>query len=278
MLKLLRADVYQFLKSKIFWAELGVSAIMALFILCTNYSAENQASADALRLEEIFFIFYQIIGVIIAAAIALIVGTQYSDGTIRNKIVVGHKRSNIYFSTLFVCMASSLFIVLIHFLLTYSVGYFLFGNFTVPIGRIIVSVLYITLAIMAITAIFTACAMNISNKAFSAVSALLLILLIAYLSGQLIGILNEPEMTYNSVTISANGGVQLGEMIKNPAYVSGTRRTAVEFLTDLLPISQIIQICNGDFTHCDRWPLFSTALFAFVNILGFLKFRKKDIK
>lgn len=278
MLKLLRADIYQFLKNKIFWAELGISAIMALFILYTNYSRENQASADALQLEEIFFIFYQMIGVIIAAAIALIVGTQYSDGTIRNKIVVGHKRSDIYFSTLLVCMASSILIILIHFLLTYSVGYFLYGDFGVPISRIIVSALYITLAIMAITAIFTACAMNISNKAFSAVVSLLLILLIAYLSGQLISILDEPEMTYDSVTISADGGVQLGNMIKNPAYVSGTKRTLIEILSDLLPISQIIQICDGDFSRCDRWPLLSSALIVFVTALGFLKFRKKDIK
>lgn len=73
-------------------------------------------------------------------------------------------------------------------------------------------------------------------------------------------------------------GIELGEMIKNPAYVSGTKRKAIEILTDLSPVGQIIQICDEDFTRSDRWPFFSAALFTVVSLLGFLRFKKHDIK
>ncbi len=277
MRKLLYADIYQFLKNKIFWAEMTISAALAVFVLIANYSKEVQATADAIRLEEIFFIFYQMVTVLIAAGISLVVGTQYSDGTIRNKIVVGHTRGNIYFSTLTVCLLSSLAVIVIHTVFSYSIGCILFGKFGVPISQILVSLLYIVLNIMVLTAIFTACTMNIHNKAVSAVIAMLLALLLMYLAGSFIGILSEPEMTYENYVISMDG-IELGEMIKNPAYVSGTRRKVIEFLTDLSPVGQIIQICDDDFTRSDRWPFFSAALFAVVSLLGFLRFKKHDIK
>lgn len=278
MRKLFRADLYQFLKNKILWAELAICAVLSLFIIFTNYSSENQAGANALKLEDIFFTFYQMVAVIIAAGISLIVGTQYSDGTIRNKLVVGHKRSDIYFSTLAVCVISSFAVMVIHAVLSCAAGFFLFGKFTVPLSQIIVSLIYVMLDVMVLTAIFAAAAMNISNKAFACVAAMLSVLLITYLSGVFVNILTEPEMTYSGVTISIDGGVQLGDMIKNPAYVSGTRRTAVEFLADMFPIGQIIQICDGDFARSDRWPIISGVLFIVISSLGFWKFNKQDIK
>lgn len=55
--------------------------LVLLDLMLPGLSGEEvQSTSDAIHLEEIFFTFYQMATVLIAAGISLIVGTQYSDG------------------------------------------------------------------------------------------------------------------------------------------------------------------------------------------------------
>ena len=44
--------------------------------------------------------YINIIGLFMAMFTSLFIGTEYDYGTIRNKIIVGHSRTSIYFSNL----------------------------------------------------------------------------------------------------------------------------------------------------------------------------------
>ena len=46
-------------------------------------------------LDHFYFAGMPFIGIFIAAFIGLLLGTEYSDGTMRNKLIVGHTRTNV---------------------------------------------------------------------------------------------------------------------------------------------------------------------------------------
>ena len=279
MLKQIYANLNHLFKNKIFYTEIILTAILSAFIVFANYSPEIQATEKRLYLDDVFFTMYQLMGFILAAGISLIVGTEYSDGTIRNKLIVGVTRIQVYFSHLIAsAFVPSCLVLIVHGIVTYGLGYFLFGNFQMPVTEVIIALLCALMASIVFSALFVAIALNCSNKAITAVASLLLILGLTFLSASLGNALAEPEMSYDGITISLEGGVQLGDLIQNPAYVTGIERTIYEVVYDLFPTGQLIQVYENDFSRYARWPVFSGALLALITVAGFLTFRKRDIK
>ena len=128
-----------------------------------------------------------------------------------------------------------------------------------------------------LSALFVAISMNSSNKAVSAVVSLLIVLGLTPLTSPIGNALSETEMTYDSVTYTMDS-IQFGNEIPNPAYISGVQRTMYEFVYDLLPTGQLMQMYTLDFDRCIRWPVFSVVFFILITAVGYFMFRKKDIK
>lgn len=277
MRKLLSANINALLKSKIFYLEIIFCALFSAWIVFVNYSPKIQATQDCLYLDDVFFTMYQILSIVLAVVISLTIGTEYSDGTIRNKLVVGHTRFDIYFSMLLTNLFSTVLALVIHGVVTYAVGSILLGAFQMKPSTFIMALLCAILSIFVFTSLFVAIGMNCSSKAVTAVASILVVLLIIYISSLVGNKLLESEMTYDGIVVSADG-VQFGDLIENPAYVSGMARSVCECLYDLLPSGQIMQIAFMDFTRCSRWPVFSILLFIAIVLVGFSMFRKKDIK
>lgn len=277
MRKLLAANNRHLLKNKLFWMELIFCAIFSTWIIFANYSPKIQASEDALYLEHSFFNMYQILGIVFAAAISLIVGTEYSDGTIRNKLVSGHTRAEIYFSILLTNILASVAVIIIHGIISYGIGYFLFGTFHIPAAQVMIALICAAFANLVFTTLFVTIALNCSTKSVTAVISLLSSLAIAFAASFAGNRLLEPEMTYDGVIITQNG-IQYGDMIQNPNYVTGFMRNVYEFIYNLLPSGQIMQIYSLEFTHWKHWLVLSVLLFTIITLIGYKLFAKKDIK
>ena len=107
MSRLLVSTFIRMLKKVIFW----------FFVLCMFaygvYTALNIASEARIEfvLDRCLFECLPLMGLISAIFTSLFIGSEYSDGTIRNKIIVGHSRIRIYLANLIVCAIAS---VLIH--------------------------------------------------------------------------------------------------------------------------------------------------------------------
>lgn len=278
MRKLLNSESRHIFKSKLFWLETLFFVGFSAFIMLVNYSPEIQASEHPVLLDNVFFNMCQIMSLAFAVFVSLTAGTEYSDGVIRNKLVVGHTRKDIYFSILLTHLCTSALMMLIHAVVSCLIGYVLLGGFQMEISRLAYILLCALLANLVFTTLFIGISLNCSSKAVSVSSTMVTCLAIVYVAGFVRKKLMEPEMTYDGIIISADGGMQLGERINNPAYVSGTIRKVYEFFYDLIPTGQLIQIQEGEFDHCAYWPVFSVALFIVITAICYLRFRRKDIK
>lgn len=89
------------------------------------YSASNIASeaCEEVVLDGCLFEGLPLMGLVSAIFTSLFIGSEYSDGTIRNKLVVGHSRMRIYLANLIVCSIASILISL-----AYTAGVFVIGN------------------------------------------------------------------------------------------------------------------------------------------------------
>ena len=276
MRNLLSASFSRLWKSNVFWAELVLTALLSAFIVIVNYSPEIQATESRLYLEDVFFIMYQILGFVLAAGISLIIGAEYSDGTIRNKLIIGKTRAQIYFANFIASAVSSCLVLAVHGVITFGAGYFLWGNFILDAEQVSAALLSALLISFVFSALFVSIAMNSSNKAVTAVVSLLLALGLTYLAGYIGTALMEPKMTYDSITYTADS-ILFGNEIPNPSYISGIQRTLYEMIYDLLPTGQLLQIYNFDFSRCTRWPVFSVVLFMLTTAVGYSMFRRKNI-
>ena len=109
MSKLLRADFFRLFNSKIFWLGVLFMAGLAGFMAFTRWS-DMQAfpeyyrsrSSDAFILNGGMYV-----GIVIAVFTGIFIGSDYSDGTIRNKHIIGHSRMKIYLSNLIICFFAS---------------------------------------------------------------------------------------------------------------------------------------------------------------------------
>lgn len=275
MTKLLSASFRRLMKAKIFWLGIAFTAVFSLFLCYANYLPTK--GADQLSIDEVFFTFYSCLCLVCATVITLFIGTEYSDGTVRNKLVIGHRRISIYFSNLIVCIAASVVIIAVHSILTLSVGHFIFDEMQIEMKDFIYAVFCILLIAAVYSAMCVMISMNCHNKAVSAVAAILLMLALSYLASMVSNQLLEQPMTYSSIVMTEDT-IQYGDLVENPAYVDGVTRKVLEFIYNLLPTGQIQQIYNCDFENSSSWPIVSLGLFALLSSVGAAIFKRKDLK
>ena len=278
MRKLLSAGFMRLWKSRVFWLVLlGAVAIPAIMVYAEYQSFQRLPTLLALP-EEAMFNVIPIMVFICPVLISMFLGTEYSDGTIRNKLVCGHRRMDIYLSGLVVCSAASVVMLLV----VYAVSFFLTLTFSTEIQMPAWQILYIIFCSVMVTAAFSAICvlvvMNIQKKATGVVVSLVLMILMTFGSSYIDSQLREPETNYGAMVMHENGQVEfLGEE-PNPLYISGTQRVVLELALDAIPVGQAMQINNQDFSGFEYWPLLSLGITAVTSAAGVLIFKKKDIK
>ena len=104
MAKLLRANLSRLWKSRIFYVGLIFMLLLNVFLVLDGWNSGRQGYPEPL--EDMLFQNCIIIGFVCAVVVGMFLGTEYSDGTIRNKIAVGHTRASIYLANLIVCAAA----------------------------------------------------------------------------------------------------------------------------------------------------------------------------
>ena len=288
MYKLLNASFSRLRKNKIFLGLVILTIIIAAFMLISEY-------LDKVKYSSVFGIssnttdilltnFINIIGFFIAIFTSLFVGAEYSDGTIRNKIVAGHSRKNIYLSNLIVSIVVGLILEFIYLIIISIVAIPLLGSIQMTFSQLAVILLDIIMIIIVYSSIFNFIALICSNITISTVSSLLLILIMFVIDMLLSPTANSTEYIQKNIVMDEQGNITY-EIVKNEDYSGKIIQTTCKTIINFNPVSQAIEISGNkiemneeDFNNLKRYPLYSLGLIIIITAIGIYLFNIKELK
>lgn len=261
-------------KNKLFYTALCVILVYCVCIYVSQFRNMQKYGLEY-TLDPLFSNFLILIGIVTGVFVSLFIGTEYSDGTIRNKVVVGHARTTMYLSDLIVCILAGMSMVLLGYGVGICLGMPLFGTFHTPPAQTLFYLLMGMMAGMTYVSVFYMITMLSSSKANSAVICLLVGFAALFLAVYVLSALAQPEKIEQLVM---KNGQQVVETVKNPAYLAGMKREIYQFVLDVLPSGQCLQVFNGEVAHPIRMILASVLTSAAAGCLGIRLFGKKDLK
>lgn len=281
MSKLLSANFARMKKSKVFWVCLLFMIGLGIFMVAGSYISAKEYGGDAF-IENTLLTYTTIIGMVIAVFCSLFVGTEYNDGTIRNKLIVGHTRVNVYLANLITCCTASVIFTLGYIAVHLALGLPLLGGFTIGLDTVALNVLTSLATGIAMASIFTTIAMLNQNRAVVAVVCLVGFLVMLFAASYIQAKLSQPEMweAYSYTEEDDMGNTTIIEVPAepNPMYPRGISRDIYEFLNDFIPTCQEFQYLGYGAYNLWQFALYSGIITLFCGALGIVLFKRKNLK
>lgn len=277
MSNLLRANFFRLWKDRMFrlclFADILCSGVVTFLQgrdavnLRDNYDMETS-------LDELYFVVILVLGLFIGVLVCMYLNTEYSEGTIRNKLTVGHTREDVYLSNVLTMSAAALFIQL-GWMAAACAAIPLVGGWTGGMGRFLLLILLVTGTNLAMAAIFTFIGMIDSGR-----SAIVLTVIVWFTmlfgASYVYSVLSEPEeIAYMTMVVDGVPEIISGE---NPHYVGGLPRAFYELVMDFLPVGQVARIQNQDMGDPVRMLLCSVFITVAATLGGMGLFKRKDLK
>ena len=276
MRKLLRANFARMWKGRLVWIGVVAYAVIGALVAIDNH--KWMAQGEAVYAETLISGFALMTAFAVPVFCALFVGTEYADGTMRNKLIVGCSRGAIYISNFACCCAASLVFAAAYLIPCALLGWLLLSGFNAGILAIAGMLFNGALALVALNAIFCCVAMLIRSRSVSAVVALLALFGMLMVSASVQNSLRAPEF-YDDFVLTANGTVERVDQVPNPGYLRGAKREIYQFVSDFLPTGQALQVANLEQTK-PSWQLnlYALAIVAGCTAAGMAAYHRKDIQ
>lgn len=308
MLNLLTAELHRVRRDPICWLLLAASALCGIFF-CFECVGPNYYHFD-----DIFIVpFY----VVPAIFISLSIGREYSDGTIRNKIIVGKSKSLIFLSKLLFGLGVSLSLTAAFLIPCICMMYTPILS-AMPATVLVRLGLGFTLLNITWAVLFTVVSSLISAKGVGGIVNLALVFAIIICSESLHhALINEREylppdedaytlpMTPEEIEQIENDPVGFEEFVmcfedvdgtvsywkadssklkQNPAYIKPPLRGIVSIANTALPYTRCKDYIRclspdpDDLQRIERFPLYDALSILAFACFGFVLFRKKEIR
>ena len=276
MRKLLRANFSRLRHDRTFWL---LSVLMVFFgASMAVVNAVNIRREGSVWVMDFSLLTYVTLAPILNSVwVALFVGNDYSSGTLRNKLVAGHRRGSIYLANLLTCCCAGIILCLAFLIPQSGLGLLFGGQIQSTAAKLL---LYggLSLALMLVfTALFTLIAMLCQNKAHTVAGCILLAFVLLFLGVYITSALNEPEYLAG-YSFTENGVTVEEPETKNPNYISGTKRQVYEFMQDFTPGGQVLQISDMDAEKPAMLALYDGIILLAATGFGMVFFRRKDLK
>ena len=277
MRKLITANFHRFSKDRISWCVVGIIVILSLVNVFNSAGSFEAMAARgyAISLDDYYFNQAPLIGTFLALLISMFLGTEFSEGTIRNKLCIGHKRNEIFLSNFISCALATIALTAV-WLLTSALLFGLIGPLEMGVSEFIGCIFVAVGFAVSFAALYTVIGSLSSNKAMTIIYTFAVFIILAMAASALYDRLCEPEMNEGMILV----GTQLVEMepTPNPLYLSGAIRTVCEVALNLLPTGQALLLSEVAIEYPVR-AIALSAVFTIVTLLvGSMLFRRKDIK
>lgn len=289
MSKLLAAEQSRLLKSLIYKICLAFSiGLAALCVILRWYDAlkhadiyaklgESYQNIDSLLLASPIYLLF-----VLPVFVGIFVGTEYSDGTIRNKMIVGHLRADLYLSKLIVCSLADEILMFANIAVLWILGKLLVGGTSLTAAQFLAYLSVIFFATLSLTAILLLIAMSIQSKAAGSVSCILFVLIMMFSSLFVFQSLSAQEYIEVPSEVNINTDTEEADIVyekeKNPRYLTGIKRRIYSTINDVLPFSQIYQFGMTDVEQPGMMMIYDCFILIFTTGTGIVILKKKNLK
>ena len=294
MSRLLSANFARLFRSVWFWAcgllMLGYSLWQAADMLSWAYSMWSEWSGDFITSRAGDFAVPVVI--VLPVLSAMFLGAEYHYNTVRNKIIAGYSRWQVYLANLITVTAAGLIYAGAHVLVLVASGFFIRMHVW-DMGALTLRLLCCLPFMLAVSALSTLLAMLIRLRALPVLVILLSVALL-WLPQQLhMRLSNSPELV---VTVDDKGEAREEIYLKdgreitwedldrvpNPRYVGEPLRGAYYFIMGALPGGQAFYLSESlpmeEGVGFPEMAACSLTLAAMCTALGLRTFRRKDLR
>ena len=279
MNKLLIANIKRILKIKTLYICLAVITVLdAVDIIKECISAEAK---DTLPAPDGYLLSGFLMIVLLSAVfITSFLGSEHAFGTIRNKLSVGYSRIKIYFSSFTACYAAVMIMYITVWVLTFVLGTLLLGGFRFTAEELLIKLLISFLSITALTALYVLIGLCIQSKSLGSVTAVIAAFIMMITGVGTTIMLSQPEYISSAITlVDTEQTYELSPddptLVKNPDYISGTKRRNFQIADDLCPVSQLLGERNTLDAKNVVIPIAETVI---LMAAGAMIFKKRDLK
>lgn len=280
MSRLLYADFSRLIKNKLFWIGLIVMIALPLYAVGVRYYDYVVASETVWETADgLWFVGGMYMAIILSVVISLFIGTEFGEGTIRNKLMVGHTRNSIYFSKLLVCATVAIFYHITFIVILFGAGTLLLKSWNTPVETLTILTTLSVVTVIAMAAVFTMLAMLIHSRSAGAVTAMLVAMAMLISAVTIFSTLSAPEYIDNAYEMNEAGEIVKSAPIPNPRYLTGTKREVYQHMLNLIPVGQMMQFGNLQVTPQIYYlPLYAAIVVIVCTATGLSLFRRKDIR
>ncbi|MEA4897352.1 MAG: ABC transporter permease subunit [Eubacteriales bacterium] len=280
MRKLLRADFARLETDKVFWFTIAVMVLLIVLAALSTHRTSIELGIEP-KSDGFFTGPFLFVGVALSVFCPTFIGTEYDTGTLRNKLVVGHRRSTVYMANFAVSAATGLLMSLANLLSACALCIPLLGVPQMPLGWLCIMILIGLLSTLALAALLAALSMLVSSRTASALVAVLAVASLLLFSGQLYGKLEEPEFipSYEMTRTDESGpSASIQKMVPNPYYLRPAQREHLRLFLDALPTGQMVQTFLQDAPNPVRMMLCSLVVMLVSSAAGMFFFDRKEFK
>ena len=275
MSNLISVGLFRTVRSKLFYILLVLTALTMVYVYYNTYRL--QLGPDFSQLDLYFFQFINANIVSAAVFCPLFLSSEYGDGALRNKLMVGRTRPQIYLANLAVNCLYGTAACLAAVVTGLCVGVPLLGWFqNAGPGKILLYVLLALATTWVCAALYTFLSMVVASRGV----AITLCILLAFgliLLGQYLYLALSQEEVLTALFYTDTGEMAVSEQ-PNPAYLTGFARQVYQFFYELTPGGQAYQILGMSAQSPLRMLGYSGLVFVLVTGLGLAIFQKKDVK
>ncbi len=275
MRNLFSVGLFRTVRSKLFYILLALTALVMAYVYYNTYRV--QLGPDFSQLDLYFFQFINANIVSAAVFCPLFLSSEYGDGALRNKLMVGRTRPQIYLANLAVNCLYGTAACLAAVVAGLCVGVPLLGWFqNAGPEKILLYVLLALATTWVCAALYTFLSMVVASRGV----AITLCILLAFgliLLGQYLYLALSQEEVLTALFYTDTGEMAVSEQ-PNPAYLTGFARQVYQFFYELTPGGQAYQILGMSAQSPLRLLGYSGLVFVLVTGLGLAIFQKKDVK
>ena len=216
--------------------------------------------------------------------VSLFIGTDYHDGTIRNKLICGASRSSVYLSNFILMASCGIVCVLTGYAVALGLGLPLFSSFEIAGFRSFGTESYQYFVHACLCLYFSHGKHDKLQQNNLCCMLYFTCICTFFIAIVLFNSLAQPEYIEQLSASSMEAGQVVAteeavlETVKNPAYLTGTKREIYQNIMDFLPSGQMVQLLNGGDIHIFRATSYSIFIIVGTNVIGLRIFKKKDIK